>query len=142
MNPRSTIRRSQAAAFTLLEVIVAFAVFFMVAFSILELTTRSLAAARALQDREPDTGLIAAMLSLTNKFAEGVQQGDFEDLYPGQYRNWHWAAETMEVWSNGLWRADIVIYRPAGKGPAKAELSVLFYCPDCPPGSASGGMGF
>jgi hypothetical protein len=131
------------AGFTLLEVIVAFAVFFLVAFSILELTTRSLAAARSLQEHEPDTGLIAAMLSLTNKFEEGFQSGDFEDLYPGMYAGWHWASDVTEVWSNGLFRADIVVHRDVKKGPAVSTLSVLFYRPDSPPGKAStAGLGF
>lgn len=135
-------RSRRGAGFTLLEVIVAFAIFFMVAFSVLELTTRSLASARALQQREPDPGLIAAMLSLTNQLIEGVVQGDFEEIYPGEYPNWRWATDIQEVWSNGLFRADIVVFRDAKHGPAQAELSVLFYRPDSPPGKAStGGLG-
>ena len=53
-------RRSGLNAFTLLEVIVACAIFFMVAFAVLGLVTRSLAAARSLQLRHPDAGMLAS----------------------------------------------------------------------------------
>jgi len=43
-----------AVAFTLLEVIVACAIFFMCAFAVLQLVTRGLSAARSIQQREPN----------------------------------------------------------------------------------------
>ena len=49
--------------FTLLEVIIACAIFFIAGFAILELVTRSVAAARSLQHREPDAGMVAATLA-------------------------------------------------------------------------------
>lgn len=126
-------------AFTLLEVILACTIFFIFAFSVLEMTTRSLKAARAIQEREPDVGLIAAMLSLTNKFEEGSMSGDFEDLYPGLFTGWHWNVEVLEVSSNGLFQADIVVHRDSKRGPAFTALKTLFYRPESPPGSATGG---
>src|SRR5262245_19664776 len=92
--------------FTLLEVIVACAIFFMVAFAVLELVTRGLAAAKALQQREPDAGLLAAALSLTNKLEEGTMSGTFEDIAPGLYPGYSWARDAYEVGSNGLFQVD------------------------------------
>lgn len=117
------------------------AIFFMVAFAVLEMVTRGLAAARVLQQREPDNGMVAAMLSLTNKIEEGMESGDFEDLYPGLYPGWHWESQLLEVSSNGLFQADIVLYRESKKGPAMTTMSILLYRPESPPGSASGGGG-
>ena len=65
MKIRPQLNRS-AIAFTLLEVIIACAIFFMCAFAVLQLVTRGLSAARSIQQREPDVGLVFAPLS-TNK---------------------------------------------------------------------------
>ena len=55
------------AAFTLLEVIIALTIFFMAIFAILGSVSRSLGAARSLQQKFPDIGSLAADLMLTNK---------------------------------------------------------------------------
>src|SRR5262245_43320061 len=89
-------------AFTLLEVIIACAIFFMAAFAILELVTTGLAQARALEQREPDAGMLAATLSITNQLVEGADSGDFEDVAPGLYREYRWARDINEVSSNSL----------------------------------------
>src|SRR5438552_18150726 len=57
-------------AFTLLEVIIACSIFFMVAFAILGMVTSGLAQARALRQRDPDAGMLAATLSLTTQLEE------------------------------------------------------------------------
>src|SRR5438046_2482943 len=75
-------------AFTLLEVIIACSIFFIFAFAILNLVITGIAQAKALRHREPDAGMLAAVLSLTNKLEEGVQSGDFEDLAGGLYRDY------------------------------------------------------
>src|SRR5262245_15757628 len=85
-------RAVAGGAFTLLETIVACAIFFMVAFAILELVTRSLVAAKSLQQREPDPGIILAALSLTNVFEEGSISGNYEDIAPGMYPGYRWEA--------------------------------------------------
>src|SRR5262245_20927599 len=113
--------------FTLLEVIVACAIFFMVAFAVLELVTRGLAAAKALQQREPDAGLLAAALSLTNKLEEGTMSGTFEDIAPGLYPGYSWARDAYEVGSNGLFQVDFVVIRKQekGRGPSETKMSIL-----------------
>ena len=133
-------RRRGLPAFTLLEVLVACTIFFMVAFAVLELVTRSLAAARSLQQREPDAGVLAAVLSLTNQLVEGTESGDFEDTYPGLYRDYTWSREVIEVSSNSLFRVDFAVYSNSRKrGPTESRMSVLMYRPGSPPGSATKG---
>jgi Tfp pilus assembly protein PilV len=133
--------RKRRRGFTLLEVTVAFTIFFIAVFAILELTTNSLSAARSLRQREPDTGLVAAMLSLTNKIVEGVESGDFEDLYADVYPGWHWEAHLTEAISaegmvlTNLFQADIIVYRRSGRGPSVSTLSLYLYRPESPPGA-------
>jgi len=137
--PPGRPERRSRDGFTLLEVIVACTIFFIFAFAVLEMTTRSLAAVRVIQQREPDAGLVASMVFLEEKLEEQPESGDFEDIYPGMYRDWHWAYQAEEVASNGLFRVTIVIYRQSAKGPASTEMEMLLYRPLSPPGSASSG---
>lgn len=140
LHSHSRSRPRRRAAFTLLEVLVAFTIFFMFAFAILELTTRSLAMARAIQEREPDAGLVASMIVQTNQLIEGAESGTFDDVVPGLYPDWEWSSETLEVGSNGLFRVDLTVYRDKrGKGPATVTMPLLLYRPESPPGSATGG---
>jgi len=132
--------RRGLSAFSLLEVLVACTIFFMVAFAVLELVTRSLAAVRSLQQREPDPGVLAAVLSLTNQLVEGSESGDFEDTYPGLYRDYTWSRDVIEVSSNSLFRVDFAVYsNTRKKGPTESRMSVLMYRPGSPPGSATKG---
>jgi Tfp pilus assembly protein PilV len=134
--------RSQQHAFTLLEVIIACAIFFMAAFAILELVTTGLAQARALEQREPDAGMLAATLSLTNQLVEGADSGDFEDVAPGLYKEYRWARDINEVSSNSLFQVDFIVYRDAKKkGPSETKMSILLFRPGSKPGSASGALG-
>jgi hypothetical protein len=121
-------------------VIIACAIFFVVAFAILQLVTSSLVAAKALQQREPDPGMIAASLSLSNILEDGLTlTGDFEDLAPGLYKGYRWMAEANEVSSNSLFQVDIVVYRDVQKkGPAESKISILRYAPGSKPGRAFG----
>lgn len=113
---------------------VAFTIFFIAVFAILELTIGSLRAARSLRVREPDTGLVAAMLDVeTNKLEEGVINGDFEDVYPGGYPDWHWEVETVPAMTpdgmilTNLWQRDITVYRRSNRGPATSRLRIYDY---------------
>lgn len=136
--PAPTLRRVwPAACFTLLEVLIATAIFFMMAFAVLELVTRGLAAAKSLQQREPDAGILAAAMSLTNKIEEGSEAGDFEDIAPGLYPGYSWTRDAFEVGSNGLFQVDFTVVRRSGKGrrPSETTLSVLMYRPGSPTGS-------
>lgn len=134
-------RGERSSAFTLLEVIVASAIFFMVAFAIMEMVMTSLAAARAIQERSPDAGILAASLTLTNRLEEGADSGDFEDLYPGLYPGYSWTREVNEVGSNSLFQVDFTIYQTSAKkrGASDIRMSILLFRPGSKPGSASHG---
>jgi Tfp pilus assembly protein PilV len=117
-------------AFSLIEVMIAMAIFFMATFAILGLVSQSIGAAAGLKRHEVDIGSLAAELSLTNILQEGSESGDFGNLYPGA----SWTREISEVSSNGFYRVDFAVVRPPSNGRAKATpvvetMSILLYRP-------------
>jgi len=115
-------------AFTLIEVMIALAIFFMATFAILGVVSRGLAAARSLQVSGPDPSIIAAQLTVTNKLEDGMSEsGDFGKLYPG----YSWSYEVYEVASNGLFRVDISVYKKGNYTKQEdSKLSILLYKPE------------
>jgi hypothetical protein len=113
-------------AFTLLEVMIALAIFFMAIFIILQSTSQSLGAARGLQVRAPDAIGLVADMSLTNKLEEGIVEGDFGDFYPGAT----WTRDTYQVGTNGLFQVDFTLRWFSGKRPVESKSSVLLWRPD------------
>jgi Tfp pilus assembly protein PilV len=113
-------------AFTLLEVTIAMALFFMAVFAILSLVAGTLKNARALQETGVDASMLAAELSLTNKLSEDSDSGDFGDAYP----NYTWSREIQEVGTNGLFEVDFTVHHAFGKRGADSKMSVLFWRPD------------
>jgi len=136
-SPRVNDRASAVDAFTLLEVIVASAVFFMAAFAILQLVTQGLKSAKSLQQREPDPGIILSALSLSNKLEEGSMSGNYEDLVPGMYPGYRWEAFITEVGSNGLFEVNVMTYSERKKSANPVVTGALLFRPDSPKGSAS-----
>ena len=128
---RSSLRRA-IQGFTLIEVMIAMFVFFIVVFAILGVVVQSLGAARALQVDRPPAGMVAGMLTLSNCCDEGVDGGDFEDVFP----NHRWERQFMEVGTNAgglsLWQVDIAVFE---KTPSKKEvaetLSMIMARPPC-----------
>lgn len=86
MKAREKNRRRQLA-FTLLEVLIAAAIFFMGMFALLGVLSNGLHAASILQKNAPTPGMAVARLTLTNKLEEVSQSGDFGELYPGPAGN-------------------------------------------------------
>lgn len=131
MKVPSRFASGQAApGFSLLEVMIAMALFFMAIFAILGLTSQSIGAAARLQRNEVDIASLAAELSLTNVLQEGVDSGDFGDRYPGV----SWTREITEVSSNGLYRVDFTVVTPPPnrrmRAPSSVEtMSILLYRP-------------
>jgi Tfp pilus assembly protein PilV len=123
----------QQRAFTLLEVMIAIAIFFMSVFVILALVSQSLANARRLQRPIVDAAMIASELSLTNQLVEASQSGDFGDAYPG----YTWTADITEVQTNKLFQVDYVVQRSDDK-LVMQKMSVLFFRPQSPAGSLDG----
>lgn len=118
-------------AFTLLEVMIAVAIFFMAIFAILALVTQTIKAAHLLTRAGPTAGMVAAQLSLTNKLEEGVMSGSFDDIAAGLYPDYDWSAETIFYASNGLFQVDIGVFH---KGVLDSSTSVLMYRPESPAG--------
>jgi len=116
-------------AFTLLEVMIATALFFMAMFSILALTSRSLRAARDLQPLVVDPSSLAAELSLTNRLEEGPipdeMAMDFRQLFPG----YSCAGTITEVATNGLFQVDLEVFGNKGKVTDSRLTFLLFRTP-------------
>jgi Tfp pilus assembly protein PilV len=115
-----------ARAFTLLEVMVALMIFFMAIFAILGTVTRSLGAARSLQQRFPDIDALGAeiiMTMKTNKLEEGSADGDFGDLYPG----YNWRRDINLKATNGLFQVDFIIQSSRGRQRVEWTNSILVW---------------
>jgi hypothetical protein len=110
-------------AFTLLEVMIAIAIFFSATFAILALVSQTLKSARMLSRNVPTPGMILAQISLTNKLEEGSDNGDFGDLYPG----YDWSSETTLYASNGLYEVDVFVFN---NGDLDSSASALLFRPD------------
>ena len=134
---RSGRGRLRLGAFTILEVIVACAIFFMVAFAILGVVAQGLSAVRVLQKRDPDPGIILHALSLTNQFEEGTLSGDYEDIAPGMYPGHRWEANVTEIGTNGLFQVDVFTHNTKKPGQNPVLISGQFWRPASKPGSAS-----
>lgn len=125
-NSPPRIPRSRSA-FSLLEVMVAGGIFFMAIFAILAMIANVLRNARSLRRAELDAGMVAAQVGNTNKLYEGVQSGDFGNLYPG----YSWEAETLEAATNGLFQVDIVVRLRGIQQPVDA-MSIFLFRPESP----------
>lgn len=129
------MRISKAArqAFTLLEVIIAMAIFFVAMFSVMQLMSRGLGMARALQQDMPSPGMIAAELAqmaATNRIDDGGSySGDFEFLAPEIYPDFKWEAQTYQYASNGLFKADIVVVGLRNGQTIERSMSVFLFSP-------------
>jgi prepilin-type N-terminal cleavage/methylation domain-containing protein len=119
----SPSNRTATAGFSLLEVMIAVAVFFIAVFAMLELTSRNLRYVRELQRPEIDIGALAAELTLTNALEEGVESGDFGDLKPDAT----WRREIYEIATNGLYQVDFSVQFGRGRDARENRLSILMY---------------
>jgi hypothetical protein len=131
------IKHHRALAFSLMEVMIAIAVFFMAIFAILELTSRNLKMARALQTPPADPGAVASLISLTNELEETSESGDLGPERPDVQYTW----TATEVTSNGLFKVDIIVTQPLNGKIVETPLTVLMFRPKGAPkaGAAAGG---
>jgi hypothetical protein len=102
-------QRSYDDAFSLLEVMIAVAIFFMATFAILGLTSRTLAQARALTPMEIDTAALAAELSLTNRLEEGPIPDTIIRHFEHMYPNYTCGGIITEVGTNGLFKVELEV---------------------------------
>jgi Tfp pilus assembly protein PilV len=125
--PRPSHSPNPAAAFSLLEVMIACGIFFMCVFAILALVSGVLRNARSLRRVEVDAGMVAAQIYKTNKLYEGMESGDFGNLYP----DYSWQTEVREAATNGLFQVDIVVNRRGLQKPVDT-MSIWVYAPESP----------
>jgi hypothetical protein len=113
-----------SAGFTLLEVMIAMFVFFIVVFAVLGLVVQSLGAARALQIHRPDAGMVAAMvfMSATNLEEGATDSGDFEELGFPDYI-WEW---TSEPYATNLWQVNITVSQKGRRAQEVRDQLVIF----------------
>ncbi|MCS7338269.1 MAG: hypothetical protein NZ739_08560 [Verrucomicrobiae bacterium] len=121
-------------AFSLLEVMIAMAIFFMAVFSILALVSNGLRNASLLLEMPVDAGMLAAELAETNRLEEGVDSGDFGDIFP----DYKWVRQVTEVGSNGLYQVDFAVIRQVRGRQVESRMSILLYRPGA--GQARPGM--
>ena len=130
------VRPEGKKGFTLLEVMIAMAVFFMVVFAVLGIVVQSLGAARALQRPQPDFSILASALTLSNCLDEGVESGDFGEL-TDEFKDYYWERNIMEVGgSNGLFlfQVDFAIFQKnSGGKDVREDMSILMCKPRCKP---------
>lgn len=114
-------------AFSLIEVMIALAIFFTASFIILAIVSSGLRTARMLRTTRPSASILAAEDTLTNALVEGVESGDFGNLYP----DYNWKKETYEKPddTNGLWQIDFAIYKRGHGNIPESTLSIWRYSP-------------
>jgi Tfp pilus assembly protein PilV len=118
------------SAFSLLEVMIALAIFFMCVFSILGLLTRSLRQARELRPLEVDARTAIALLSLTNRLEEGPLPPEIVAQYELSNPGATIAGQIYEVATNGFFRVDFTVgYAGGNKKAVTADSSILLFRP-------------
>lgn len=123
------LRRSDAA-FTLLEVMVAMAIFFIAIFAILDLTSQNVAAARRLQTMQLDASGLASAIAFTNRLEEGEIPQDIIAEFQEQHPGYTCTGSITEVSTNGLFRVDLEIAGVKDKKVVGSGMSILLFRPD------------
>jgi len=123
-------QRSIRAAFSLLEVMIAIAIFFTSVFVILELTSQHLRTARILQTLDVDRTSLPSLLSSTNFLEMGPLPIDikiaYEDAHPGVTVD----GFVEEVATNGLFRVDYSIHWMSENTIRQTRNSILLWRPN------------
>lgn len=138
MKISQSIRAKLRRAFSLLEVMIAAAIFFLGVFAILALASQSLSNARRLQRPQVDASPVLAFFSATNSLVEGTYDGMLSDFLGDKYREYRWTAEIVEVGSNKLFSVQCIVQPNYGR-EVISDLSTLCFAPQSPPGSLDGG---
>lgn len=129
IHPRTGDRPTRRG-FSLVEVMIAVGIFFMVAFTVLALVSRCLKQAAALEQVRSPIGSLAAQTTATNRLEEGVETGSFDDAFP----DYRWTREVVVV-TNDLYDVYLSVIR-TGQGKPEAELVLRLYRPAPAPGPA------
>ena len=104
---RTKFRRH--CAFTILEVMIALAIFFACTFGILALVSQSLRQARGLRPMNMDARSAIALLSLTNRLEEGPIPPEIIAAFQQENPDFALMGEIRQVDTNGLFQVDFVV---------------------------------
>ena len=135
----SPVRR----AFTLLEVMIAIAIFFVASFAILGLISSSLQNVRRLQRPSVDASPVLARYAATNSLVEGTYPGNLGDpeLLGKDYRDYNYVSVVEEIASNHLYGITCDVFPANGRHEVISHMTTVLYRPQSPPGSLDGGIG-
>ncbi|HEY1788072.1 MAG TPA: hypothetical protein VGJ73_07955 [Verrucomicrobiae bacterium] len=124
------------SAFTLMEVMIAIAVFCIGVFAILGLVASVMRDARLLNKPMVDAGVVASQIAQTNSLIE-VQgtSGDLSEFLGDNYKGYAYIYGIKEVESNHLYDAEIYVTSDTPGKPVLSKMDVLFFAPQSPPGS-------
>ncbi len=100
---------SRGSGFTILEVMIALAIFFACTFGILALVSQSLRQARALRPMNMDARSAIALLSLTNRLEEGPIPAEIITAFQQENPDFALMGEIRQVNTNGLFQVDFVV---------------------------------
>jgi Tfp pilus assembly protein PilV len=120
------------AAFTLLEVMIAVAIFFACVFGILALVSQSLKGARSLRPVNIDARSAIALLSLTNRLEEGPIPSEVIEAFEKENPGLRLDGMISEYETNGLFLVDFMVVgapNPANATPVSVTTKVLLYRP-------------
>jgi prepilin-type N-terminal cleavage/methylation domain-containing protein len=139
------LRRASVSrrGFTLLEVMIAIAIFFVGSFAILDLISASLSNARRLQKPSVDASPVLATWMATNSWVEGHFHGSLgdENMLGKAYNDYVWDLDIVEISSNHLYGAVCTITSAGGKHDPVSRMTTVAYKPASPPGSLDGAIG-
>jgi len=127
-------RKRERVAFTLLEVMIAVAIFFACVFGILALVSQSLKGARSLRPVNIDARSAIALLSLTNRLEEGPIPPEIIDAFTRENPGLHLDGIITEPeWAtNGLFEIEFIVQgtpNAANQTPVSVTSKVLLYRP-------------
>jgi hypothetical protein len=110
-------------AFTILEVMIALAIFFGCVFGILALVAQSLRSARSLRPLNMDARSAIAMISMTNRLSEGPIPPEIIFAYEKENPGFILTGEIFEAETNGLFRVVFTV-GTASSGSQKQAVTM------------------
>ena len=117
--------RRRRPAFTLLEVMIAAAIFFMAMFALLGVLSNGLHAASLLQKNSPTLDMAVAQEQSHTQLEEGYTNNDFGPAYP-DYK-WILYTHADPLLTNGFYHVDVTVYH---QDKVYSTMEIYLYRPD------------
>ena len=127
---KTCYRDSLRSAFSLLEVMIAIAIFFTSVFVILELTSQHLRTARILQTLDVDRTSLPSLLSMTNYLEIGPLPIDVKIAYEDAHPRVTVDGFIDEAATNGLFKVDYTIHWRSENSMRQSRNSILLWRPN------------